>query len=181
MTAMNLRVNDEVHLTEFRPADKAALVEWLSDRDIYERTLRIPYPYSEADADAWLSRILPTADRPGRPGNWAVREAGGRLIGGIGLDGLGDAEPWRAHRAEIGYWLAKPFWGRGIMTAVVRAVCAHGFAECGLVKITAQVFDGNAASARVLEKNGFVQEGCLRKHVLKDGRYLDVRAYARVR
>ena len=175
---MNLTVNDEIFLTEFQPADKAVLVECLAEREIYERTLRLPYPYTEADADAWFARILPTAERPGRPGIWAVRAAGGRLIGACGLEGLGESDPWRSHRAEIGYWLAKPFWGRGVMTAVVGVVCAHGFAEHRLVKITANVFDSNAASARVLEKNGFVQEGFLRKHYLKDGRYLDVRAYA---
>ena len=87
----------------------------------------------------------------------------------------------QSHRAEIGYWLAKPFWGRGIMTAVVAGVCRHGFEEFGLVKIVAHVFTGNPASARVLEKCGFVQEGLFRKHFLKDGKLIDAWAFALIR
>lgn len=87
----------------------------------------------------------------------------------------------KSHRAEVGYWLAKPFWGRGIMTAVVRRLCRHAFDEYGLAKITAQVSLHNPASARVLEKCGFQQEGCLRKHFLKDGRFIDARLFALLR
>jgi ribosomal-protein-alanine N-acetyltransferase len=86
-----------------------------------------------------------------------------------------------SHRAEIGYWLAKPFWGRGIMTDVVQRLCQVGFEEFGLVKIIAYVNATNPASARVLEKCGFVQEGYLKKHFLKDGQLLDVRLFARFR
>ena len=92
------------------------------------------------------------------------------LIGGCGLN---DFEAGKSHRAEVGYWLAKPLWGRGIMTAAVQRVCQHAFEEFGLLKITAHVFIHNSASARVLEKCGFQQEGFLRKHFLKDGRFID--------
>ena len=168
-------------LTEFRPTDKAAVVEWLAEREIYERTLRIPYPYTEADADTWFATILPTAERPGRVGVWAIRDTGGRLIGGTGLDGLGEPDPWRSHRAEIGYWLAKPFWSRGIMTAVVQRLCQHAFEDFGLAKITAHVFSHNPASARVLEKCAFQEEGYLRKHYVKDEKFIDARLFALLR
>ena len=68
---------------------------------------------------------------------WAIRTADDALIGGCGFDGF---QVGKSHRAEVGYWLAKPFWGRGIMTAVVQRVCQHAFEEFGLVKITAHVF-----------------------------------------
>ena len=96
----------------------------------------------------------------------------------MGLEGTGLG---RSHRCEIGYWLAKPYWGRGIMTAVVRAICRHAFDNLGLGKITAHVFSFNDASARVLEKCGFEQEGFLRQHYLKDGQLIDVKAYGLVR
>ena len=67
------------------------------------------------------------------------------------------------------------------MTAVVGQACEHAFAAWKLVRITAHVFDFNAASARVLEKNGFECEGHLRKHFLKDGRFIDSKLYALVR
>ncbi len=68
-----------------------------------------------------------------------------------------------------------------MMTAVVRIACEHAIANWKLLRITAHVFDSNVASARVLEKNGFVCEGHLRKHFLKDGRSIDGKLYALVR
>ena len=67
------------------------------------------------------------------------------------------------------------------MTAVVQRACAHAFDEFGLVKITAHVFPHNLASARVLEKCGFQQEGFLRKHFRKDGQFIDARLFALLR
>lgn len=64
------------------------------------------------------------------------------------------------------------------MTAVVQRVCRHAFEEFGLAKVTGHVFSHNPASARVLEKCGFQEEGLLRKHFLKDGRFLDARLFA---
>jgi ribosomal-protein-alanine N-acetyltransferase len=114
----------------------------------------------------------------GRPIHFAIRNDQEFLMGGCGFDNL---QIGKSHRAEIGYWLAKPYWGRGIMTAVVRRACEFAFAEFGLVKIEAHVFAENLASAKVLEKCGFVQEGYLRKHFLKEGKYLDVRLFALVK
>ena len=67
------------------------------------------------------------------------------------------------------------------MTAVVQRVCRHAFEEFGLAKITAHVFPHNPASARVLEKCGFQQEGFLRKHFLKDGQFVDARLFGLLR
>ena len=78
----------------------------------------------------------------------------------VGFNGI---EVGESHKAEIGYWLAKAFWGRGIMTAVVQRVCQHAFQEFGLVKIIAHVVTHNPASARVLEKCGFAQESVRRQ------------------
>jgi [ribosomal protein S5]-alanine N-acetyltransferase len=173
--AMKIVVNDQLHLSEFRSSDKDALVEYLNDRDIYDRTLRIPFPYTHDAADEWLVLASKIAEQQGRPIHWAVRDASAALIGGCGFD---DIQIGQSHRGEIGYWLAKPFWGRGIMTAVVQRICAHGFEEFGLVKITAHVFPRNLASARVLEKCGFKEEGYLRKHYVKDGSFIDARSFA---
>jgi [ribosomal protein S5]-alanine N-acetyltransferase len=175
---MKIAVNDQVHLSEFRASDKDALVGHLNERDIYDRTLRIPFPYTEAGADEWLALVVKITEQQGQPVHWAIRSADDALIGGCGFDGF---QVGKSHRAEVGYWLAKPYWGRGIMTAVVQRVCRHAFEEFGLVKITAHVFPHNPASARVLEKCGFQQEGLLRKHLLKDGKFIDARLFALLR
>ena len=175
---MTIVVNDQIHLSEFRSSDKPALVQHLNDRDIYARTLRIPFPYTDASADEWLALVAKITQQQGRPVQWAIRNAADALMGGCGF---GDFQVGQSHRAEIGYWLAKPLWGRGIMTAVVQRLCQHAFEEFGLVKITAHVFPHNPASARVLEKCGFQEEGLLRKHFLKDGQFLDGRLFALLR
>src|ERR1043166_5754290 len=142
---MKIPVNEQVHLSEFRASDQAAYVEHLNEKEIYDRTLRIPYPYTEADFQEWLKTVEKTTQQQGRPVQWAIRNAEDSLIGGCGFN---DFQLGKSHRAEIGYWLAKPYWGRGIMTAVVRIACEFAFAEFGLVKIVAHVFADNAGSAR---------------------------------
>jgi ribosomal-protein-alanine N-acetyltransferase len=175
---MKLAVNDQVHLSEFRSSDKPALIQHLNDPDIYHRTLRIPFPYTDATADEWLALVAKITQQQGRPVHFAIRNADDALVGGCGFDGF---QVGKSHRAEVGYWLAKPYWGQGIMTAVVQQLCHHAFDEFGLVKITAHVFSHNPASARVLEKCGFQQEGFLRKHFLKDGQFIDARLFALLR
>ncbi len=175
---MRISVNDQVHLSEFRSSDKDALVVHLNDRDIYERTLRIPFLYTEKDADEWLALVSKITQQEGRPVHFAIRSADDALIGGCGFDGF---QVGKSHRAEVGYWLAKPYWGRGIMTAVVQRVCQHAFENIGLLKITAHVFTHNRASARVLEKCGFVQEGLVRKHYFKDDKFIDAKLFALLR
>ena len=175
---MKIIINDQVHLSEFRSSDRQALIEHLNERDIYERTLRIPFPYTEEDADEWLALVAKSTQQQGRPVHFAIRNAADASIGGCGFDGF---QIGKSHRAEVGYWLAKPFWGRGIMTAVVQRVCRHAFEDFGLAKITAHVFSHNPASARVLQKCGFQEEGYLRKHYLKDHKLIDARLFALLR
>jgi [ribosomal protein S5]-alanine N-acetyltransferase len=175
---MDIEVANAICLTDFRPSDKAALVEYLSDWEVYRRTLRIPHPYTDEDADRWLASLDHAAVGNGHHVNWAIRNASGQLIGGVGLEGVAGT---CSHRAEIGYWLARPFWGQGIMTAVVGAVCREAFETLDLAKITAHVLPANEASARVLLKNGFEQEGFFRRHFLKEGELIDTRAFGRLR
>jgi ribosomal-protein-alanine N-acetyltransferase len=172
---MKIVVNALVHLSEIRSSDKSAISQHLNDRDIYERTFRIPFPYTDTDADAFLARVAKATEQHGQPAHFAIRTADDTLIG---VCGLNEFEMGKSHRAEVGYWLAKPFWGRGIMTAVVQRVCQHAFEVFGLAKIMAHVVTHNPASARVLEKCGFLQEGLLRKHFLKDGKLIDAKLFA---
>jgi [ribosomal protein S5]-alanine N-acetyltransferase len=175
---MNIDLETGFSLTEFRPDDADALVECLVDKEIHDRTLRIPFPYTPADAERWLGEIAATTKENGQPRQFALRNEAGRAVGAVGLEG---AKLGESPRAEIGYWLAKPFWGRGLMTTAARAVCRHGFAAMGLAKITAHVFSWNDASARVLLKCGFEQEGFCRRHFLKDGQFIDVKLFGLLR
>lgn len=176
ITQLRIEVSDRIQLSEIRSSDSAAFVKHLNDKGIYKHTLRIPYPYSEEHAEQFLHIVDKSTSRHGHPVHFAIREKDEKLIGGCGFDGLACG-----HRAEIGYWLARPYWGQGIMTEVVGAACDFAVAQWQLVRITAHVFVFNTASARVLEKCGFQFEGLLRKHHRKDGRFLDSKLYALVR
>ncbi len=162
---MKIKVNDQIYLSPFVKADKVALIECLNDEDIYNNTLTIPYPYTKLHADDWLFSCA------GKENHWAIRNDQGCLIGGIGLKNDG------FHRRELGYWLAKPYWNKGIMSAVVMQICEFAFLEMGIQKITANVFDFNIASAKVLEKCGFEQEGFLKSHYFKDNQFIDVKVF----
>jgi ribosomal-protein-alanine N-acetyltransferase len=171
-----LPVREGITLTEIRETDRDALVEYLNDPEMYARTLRIPSPYAPADAEKYLANVAIACARHGGVSQLAIRNAAGKQIGGCGFERISPG-----HQAEIGYWVARPFWGQGIATDAVRVACQFAIDTWQLVRITGLVFDFNLASARVLEKNGFQQEGVLRKHVLKEGRFLDCRLYALVR
>ena len=83
--------------------------------------------------------------------------------------------------AEMGYWLAEPFWNKGIMSEVVSRFADFGFEKFELNRIFAESYISNPGSARVLEKAGFVLEGTLRASVFKDGKVLDQFLYAKIR
>jgi RimJ/RimL family protein N-acetyltransferase len=139
---------------------------WLTLRD------RFPHPYTVGDAEAWIG--VAGAQAPAWDFAIAV---GDEAVGGIGLIPGQDV-----HRlsAELGYWLGQAFWGRGIATTAVRWITELAFGERGLLRVQAHVFEGNAASMRVLEKAGYQLEGILRRSVIKEGRILDQYLYAKV-
>ena len=172
----SIDVDGRFILSPIRATDRDAFVEHLNDRDIYDQTLRIPYPYTVENADTFLEIIQSTESKVGHPVHFAIRNEHDRLVGVLGFEGL-----CHGHRAEIGYWLARPYWGQGVMTRAVSAACELATVQWKLVRITADVFDFNQASARVLEKNSFRFEGTMRKMHLKDGKFIDAKLYALVR
>jgi ribosomal-protein-alanine N-acetyltransferase len=157
-------------LSPIQSSDAQALVEHLNDKEIYNTTLTIPYPYKEEHAEIWIRSKLEYREKFGRDFTFAIRDENARLIGVVAADRF---EPGKSHHTEIGYWLARPYWGRGIITSAVHAFVRYLFRETELIRVTAHVFSHNIASVRVAEKNGFVREGFLRKHYSKDGVYYD--------
>jgi RimJ/RimL family protein N-acetyltransferase len=100
---------------------------------------------------------------------------GEEAVGSIGVMLHPDVE---RVSAELGYWLAEPFWGRGITTAAVRAMTAYALATFPLTRIYAVPFASNLASGRVLEKAGYRLEARMRRSAIKDGRVVDQLLYA---
>src|SRR5215831_15980979 len=158
----------------WRPDDAESLARhannrkvWLAVRDTF------PHPYTIDDAQKFIRAAI--AEQP------ATRfciETNGTAVGGIGVHPGQDVH---RHTATVGYWLGEEFWGRGIMTEAVTAVTNFCFDNFPLRRISAEVFANNPASARVLEKAGFVFEGRLKNNVLKDGELLDSLLYAKTK
>jgi [ribosomal protein S5]-alanine N-acetyltransferase len=161
-------------LRRFRAGDEEDLVA-AADAPRVAANLRdrFPGPYTCADAHEWIEQAESSDPLTGL----AITRAD-RVIGGVGL--IPGEDVYR-HAAEIGYWLGVDHWGQGFATEAVAAFCDHVLATTGFTRLWATVFDGNPASARVLEKCGFVLEGVARRGAYKQGRYLDFQTFARVR
>jgi RimJ/RimL family protein N-acetyltransferase len=140
---------------------------WLGLRDLF------PHPYTIQDAHEFLQRAI--SERPTT--NFCI-EVNSSASGGIGIR-LG--QDVHRHAAELGYWLGEKFWGRGIITEAVMAFTDFCFDNFQLRRIYAEPFANNPASARVLEKAGFLFEARLKSNVIKDGKLLDSLLYAKTR
>ena len=174
---MKIPVNNKILLTPIEAAHKKTLTQLLNDIDIFNNTLKIPFPYTLENAESWINSVTELENIQGITNNWAIIEKNHGLIGGLGLHQLHGLD---AHKDEIGYWLGKPFWNQGIMTEVLNKFCDYCFEQRELSRIEAGVFSHNEASMRVLEKAGFEREGYLKKCFIKQGKYIDSVLYAKV-
>jgi RimJ/RimL family protein N-acetyltransferase len=157
------RLDDAESLTQHANNRKV----WLSLRD------KFPHPYTTEDAREFLETTVKC-----EPITIFCIEVNGAAVGGIGLHLGIDVH---RHTAELGYWLGEQFWGRGIMTEAVGVFTHFCFDKFSLRRIYAEPFANNRASARVLEKSGFLFEGQLKNNVFKDGKLLDSFLYARTK
>ncbi|MDE2967877.1 MAG: GNAT family protein [Chloroflexota bacterium] len=164
----------EWQIRRFQPDDAQPLAEAADNRKIW-RNMRdsFPHPYTLTDAQEWIA--LTMQESPAQ--NFAIASTA-QVVGGIGLRLRSDVF---RRSAEIGYWLAEPFWGRGIATAALRALTEHAFEQFNLVRIDASVYEWNPASARVLEKAGYTFEARLARSIYKDGQIVDRLIYAKLR
>ena len=126
-----------------------------------------PWPYADADA-AWFVRDCMARDGQGVLFRSILADGG--CVGSISV--IQGADVYR-RGGELGYWLAEPFWGKGIMTRAVREMCREAFAALDIVRIYAEPYAYNTGSRRVLEKCGFTLEGTLRQSVYKRGELFD--------
>jgi len=125
----------------------------------------IPHPYTIEDAEKFIAgqaEIHPTQ-------NFAVYNEE-EIVGGIGL--ILQEDIYRMN-VELGYWVAEPFWGKGIATIAVGLMSQYIFDTFAVNRIVAEVFDYNRASMRVLEKNGYYLESVRRKGILKNDLLID--------
>jgi RimJ/RimL family protein N-acetyltransferase len=157
------RVEDAAALRSI--ADDIAVARWM--------TAGFPHPYTLDDARWWVAKASAES-----PPDSLVIEVDDELAGGIGITPRAGEH---GGVAEFGYWLGPPYWRRGIATEAARLLAAHAFRARGLRRLEAHVFAPNIASARVLEKCGFVREAVLRQsYVERDGTVIDGLLYAKL-
>lgn len=154
-------------------SDAKDLAAALSNRKVQDN-LRdgLPYPYTEQDGKEFISAML-SADE-NETFAFAIT-VNNMVIGSIGIFRQGNI-----HRqtAELGYYIAEEYWGKGIMTEAVKQICEYVFANSDIIRIYAEPFAYNIASCRVLEKVGFQYEGTLRSNAVKNGKVIDMEMYS---
>jgi RimJ/RimL family protein N-acetyltransferase len=132
---------------------------WLNLRDVF------PHPYKLEDAERFLGMIV--AEDPMT--SYAI-DVDGNPVGSVGFRFGTDIE---RVTVEIGYWIGASHRRKGFATEVVRSMTGWAIARYGLTRVNAHVFVTNLASARVLERCGFVREATMRRSAIKDGQVLD--------
>lgn len=160
-------------IRKWKSSDAAALAAALSNKKIQDN-LRdgLPYPYTEQDGADYIRAMLSADENETFAFAITVED---KAIGSIGVFRQGNI-----HRqtAELGYYLAEEYWGRGIMTEAVKQICEYVFCKSDILRIYAEPFAHNTASCRVLEKAGFECEGTLRKNAVKNGKVMDMKMYS---
>ncbi len=149
-------------------SDAAAVQRLAGAREVAFNTLHIPHPYTDGIAEAWIEKVRKASGAGGETVFAIVLLDTGELAGAIGIT------PKEHDKAEIGYWIGVPYWGRGYATEAAAAVIAYGFERRGLNRIEACHFTRNPQSGRVLAKCGMRHEGTLRQAIRKWDDYVDV-------
>lgn len=160
-------------LRRWQPGDLGALLRHADDPQVVRGLSdRFPHPYTRADGEAFLAGRVVDLAQP-----VLAIEIDGEACGGIAVR-LGSGE--RRHSGELGYWLGRRHWGRGWMSRIVAGYLDWAVPALALYRIEANVLDSNPASARVLLKNGFREEGVRRCALVKHDRVHDLRMFGRV-
>ncbi|WP_370898679.1 GNAT family N-acetyltransferase [Chryseobacterium gossypii] len=158
-------------LSELKKEDIPYIVEYLQEKVFSEHTSNIPFPYRHEDAEFWL-KISREAFERNEGYTFAIRDGNNKILGAVGIHHRGN------NAAELGYWVAKPFWNKGYATEAAKAVIDFGFKGLKFHKIYATHFLYNPSSGKVMQKAGMEQEAVLKQHIRKNEEYFDVVMYS---
>ena len=149
-----------LHLRAPVQQDAEAIISIAGDWEVARQLARVPHPYTDADLRFFFGQVVPNEP------TWAILLQGmDRLVGMIGL-----APAFDGQSAELGYYIARDQWGRGIATEAARAIGDVGFNSFGYRKLTSGYFSDNPASGRVLAKLGFTIIGTSSRPCLAEGK-----------
>jgi len=162
-----------IELRDLESKDESLLVEYLNNDDVVRYlSSRLPSPYTQKDAKWWVN-IGSKED-----GIVKAIDYKGVFCGVVGSR-LQHFEYERS--AEVGYWIAQQYWGKGIASVALTELTDFIFSTTKITRLFAPVFCKNEASKRVLEKSGFVKEAVFKQAIYKNGRYYDEHHFSKTR
>jgi len=156
----------------FQASDAETVAKLCNNYNIYKSTLYLPYPYSLNDALSWIERHYDYFMEDISYEFAVTDKETGELYGAIAL-----SNNKRFNQGEIAYWIGEQYWGKGYATEAAQSILQFGFEEKKLHKVFARFFSSNPASGKVMKKIGMTQEGILKDHIIKDGKYEDLVFY----
>lgn len=163
-------------LRPLEESDAPRVQELANDPTISAMTLTFNYPFTEADAMAFIARMRESFEAGMGCVFAIIPKQEDVIVGVVGIHAVS------AHqRAELGFWMGQTYRGGGYMTEAVRRVIQYGFEAYGLYRIHAACFVSNDASKRVMEKVGMTYEGRLRGHFLRHEQFHDALYYGILR
>lgn len=172
MKSLPILETDRLRLGNLMVSDIPRIIEFAGNKKIADMTLNIPHPYEEQHAVHWIDMANQGLQCESAY-NFALRLKDENLfIGGMGLH---VAQLY--NRAELGYWIAEPYWNKGYATEALGAILRFGFMALEMNKIFATHLIDNPASGKVMINNGMIKEGDLVDHYRKGDEYKSVSQY----
>lgn len=168
---------DRLMLRPLRHTDALPIQAAASAHSIADTTISIPHPYPEREAESYIHRQL-AALTVGQAVTFAIDHKAESTW--CGLIEVREIDPEHS-QAELSFWIAVERWGQGYMSEALPPILNFGFNDLGLNRLYAYHMLRNPGSGKVLQKNGFVQEGILRQRVRKWGVFEDVALWAVLR
>lgn len=168
----------KINLRKLKASDAGSIAKYANDKAV-GRLMRstFPHPYRLRDAKKFIRKVQRKWKQK-KEYRFGIEEPNTEEI--IGIIDLKDLDE-NSRRAELGYWLGKKYWNKGIMTEAVGLILNFAFKKLKLNKVYAKVYHPNKASAKVLERNRFKLEGELRKQTRKAGHWYDLLYYGILR
>ena len=164
----------KISIRRARPDDAAAIAALMDEPAVYANLMQMPYASEEAQRARIADSLL-----PGKTDLLLVAERDGKLVGSAGMHAAGAALR-RRHVVVIGLSVGAGAQRQGVGTALMQALCEYADRWMGVLRIELTVYVDNAAAIALYRKFGFAEEGRHRGYALRDGRYVDALAMARL-
>lgn len=165
---------ERLFLNSLSYKDIPKITDYLQNPKISENVINIPFPYFEKDAIFWVN-LANQGRNTGELYNFAIRSKQDKELNFMG--GIGLMVNKKHNKAELGYWIAEPFWNNGFVSEAVQKIIEFAFDVLELNKITSSHFLHNPASGKVMIKNRMIKEGEIKDHFKKGDTYLDIIQY----